>query len=404
MLAILRQRNFALLWAGQALSAIGDWILWIGLPFYVYGKTGSALATGAMFMVTTAPGLLFGSLAGVLVDQWDRRRVMFMADLSRTGITLLLLATLNPGWLWLIYPLAFLDATVAQFFNPAKSALLPNLVKQEQLLAANTLNSFSGDLAMLVGPALGGLLIGLLGFRGSVLIDAGSFLISALCVFWMTTPNLPAAQNQVIGHTDLSIWLKLWRDWLAGLQLVQQECAIRTIFIVMAVAMFGQGIIFVLWALFVKQVLQGGALEYGWVQVAVAIGGLFGAAILGRAGKKLTPAWLIGCSGMLTGLLLLATFNLPSLRLILALQFVGGIAAVGFFVPSETLLQKSVTDTYRGRIFGAYQTTNALLLLIGQGVASSLGDRIGIVPMLNLSGSLYFLGGAVALVLLARQT
>lgn len=107
---------------------------------------------------------------------------------------------------------------------------------------------------------------------------------------------------------------------------------------------------------------------------------------------------------MLTGLLLLATYNLPSLPIILALQLVNGIAAVGFFVPSETLFQNSVIDAYRGRVFGAYQTTNALLLFIGQGVASMLGDRIGIVPMLNGSAVLYFLGGVVALILLSRQS
>lgn len=403
MLTVLRQRNFTLLWAGQILSAVGDWILWIGLPFYVYAQTGSALATGAMFIATTVPGLVFGSLAGVFVDQWDRRRTMLVADLARTGITLLLLTTLLRGWFWLIYPLAFLDATLAQFFNPAKSALTPHLVAQEHLLAANTLNSLSGNLSMLVGPALGGLLIGLVGFGGVVLLDSLSFLISASLIFLITPapqPIEPLTTCEKRSYT--AAWVKMWQEWLAGLHLVKQERPIRAIFTVMSIAMFGQGIIFVLWAVFVKQVLKGGALEYGWVQVAVAAGGLLGAAILGRVSKRLTVGQLIGCGGVLTGLLLLATFNFPRLSTILALQFVGGIAGVGFFVPLETLLQRNVTDDYRGRIFGAYNTTNALLILVGQGLASAFGDRVGVVWMLNLAGSLYFLSGVAAFVVLAE--
>jgi len=403
MLAVLRQRNFALLWTGQALSAIGDWILWIGLPFYIYTRTGSTLATGAMFIATTLPGLLVGSFAGVLVDQWDRRHVMLVADLARTAITLFLLIALKPGALWLIYPLALLNAAIAQFFNPAKSALLPTLVKSEQLLNANALNSLSSDLAMLLGPPLGGLLIGLLGFRGSILLDAGSFLISACCIFCCSPSHLPRPSGNGIRHTYREVWQQLRQDWVAGLQRIQHERVIGLIFIVMGIAMFGQGIIFVLWAVFVQQVLQGGPWEYGWVQVAVAVGGLFGASILGRLAIKRIPTWLIGSSGMLIGLLLFATYNLPSLRLILVLQFMNGLAAVGFFVPSETLLQQAVSDTYRGRVFGTYQTTNALLLLMGQGLASILGDRIGLVPMLNSSAILYFLSGTMALLLLARQ-
>lgn len=294
------------------------------------------------------------------------------------------------------------DAVLNEFFSPAKSALMPRLVEAEQLLAANTLNSLSGDLAMLVGPALGGILIGMIGFSGVVLVDAVSFLISAILIFLITLPANVAERVGQNARAYMAIWVEMWQEWLAGLQLVKRERSISTLFTVMGIAMFGQGIILVLWAIFVKQVLKGGALEYGWVQVAVAAGGLLGAAFLGRVSKKLTSGQLIGISGLLTGLLLLATFNLPSLPIILAIQFVNGIASVGFFVPLETMLQNSVDDSYRGRIFGAYSTTNALLLLIGQGLASALGDRLGIVPVLNLSGGLYFLSGAAALILLSQ--
>ncbi len=187
-----------------------------------------------------------------------------------------------------------------------------------------------------------------------------------------------------------------------GLRLVKRERLIVALFTIVGVTMLGQGIINVLWIVFVKEILGGSALEYGWVQVAVAAGGLTGTFILGHTGQMLSSGRLISLSGMAIGLLLLATFNLPSLPIILALQFLVGIPAVGFFITIRTLLQTSTADQYLGRIFGTYNTTNALLILVGQGLASALGDRLGLVSMLNISASLYFLGGVAALVILSN--
>src|ERR671931_1751388 len=97
MLATLRQRNFALLWAGGLISRAGDFILFVGLPFYVYERTGSALATGGTFMAETLPSLLFGSTVGVFVDRWDRRRTMLISDVLRAAVLLALLSVQSSG-------------------------------------------------------------------------------------------------------------------------------------------------------------------------------------------------------------------------------------------------------------------------------------------------------------------
>ena len=159
MLAVLRQRDFSLLWFGGVLSVIGDFFLFIALPFFVYERTGSVLSTGAMFAAETLPRLLFGSVAGVFVDRWDRKRTMVLADLSRALILLPLLAVAAGGPLWLVYAVAFVEATVSQFFLPAKNALVPNLVADRHLTAANSLNSMGQDVPSLVGPLLGGALL-----------------------------------------------------------------------------------------------------------------------------------------------------------------------------------------------------------------------------------------------------
>ncbi len=141
MFGLLRQRNFSLLWFGQLLSLVGDWVLLVALPFYVYDLTGSALLTGVMWMVESLPRLLLGSLAGVFVDRWDRRRTMIVADLTRALILLPLLLVHSHEWLWVIYVVAFLESVISQFFAPAKGAIIPRLVSEKDLMAANSLNA-----------------------------------------------------------------------------------------------------------------------------------------------------------------------------------------------------------------------------------------------------------------------
>lgn len=402
MLPLLSQRNFALLWLGQLISSLGDWLLWIALPFYVYERTGSALATGAMFIAQTLPPILFGSLAGIFVDRWDRKQTMVMADLARFFVILLLLLVYFLDWLWLLYPLIFVETILGQFFTPAKNALTPHLVSKEELIKANSLISLGGDLTMLVGPALGGILVNLLGLPGVILLDAVSFLLSAMMIFLIDAPPVPAQAQvtQIMADSPLMVFR---RDWIAGLQFVKVRRLMRMLFTIMGIAMLGQGIISVMWVVFVKEILRGSAFEYGWVQVAVALGGIVGAVILSRLGSRLTSNYLIALGGMAIGTFLLATFNLPSLPVILALQFLSGIPAVGFFVTLQTSLQMNTSNDYLGRVFGVYATINALFMVIGQGAASILGDYFGIVPLLNLAAVLYFFSGVTALMLLPNR-
>src|SRR5215470_5438421 len=119
MLATLRQRNFGLLWFGGLISLAGDWMLNVALPIYVYTLTGSALATGGMLIARIIPNLLLGSVAGVFVDRWDRRHTMIVANLLMALALLPLLLVRSADWLWLVYLVAFVQATIAQFFRPA---------------------------------------------------------------------------------------------------------------------------------------------------------------------------------------------------------------------------------------------------------------------------------------------
>ncbi|HEV2129151.1 MAG TPA: MFS transporter, partial [Thermomicrobiales bacterium] len=142
MIATLRQRDFRLAWLGGLISMMGDWVLFIALPIYIYQLTDSTLATSGMFVAGLLPALLLGSVAGVFVDRWDRKRTMIVCNLILAVILLPLLALRSADWVWIAYVVSFVRSVVSLFFRPAENAFLPRLVAEEDLLAANSLNAF----------------------------------------------------------------------------------------------------------------------------------------------------------------------------------------------------------------------------------------------------------------------
>src|SRR5579885_2766499 len=262
MLATLRQRNFALLWSGGVISAIGDWVLNIGLPIYVLILTHSVLATGAMLIAVQIPSLLIGPVAGVFVDRWNRQRIMLVCD----GLLALWLAPLlfvtSSERIWIVYIVAFIESCIEQFFAPAENALLPHLVSPEHLVAANSLNSLGSNVARLIGPAIGGVIAGLLGLPGIVFSDAASFVIAGLLIACITLKPglLPTSEKKMTG----SAWSAFWREWLDGLRLVRGERVLAVIFSFQAITSLGEGVFGILFIVFVNRVLHGGAAQIGW--------------------------------------------------------------------------------------------------------------------------------------------
>src|SRR5919202_3306858 len=403
MLATLRQRNFALLWGAGLISMLGYWVLFIALPFYIYTLTGSALATGLMFIVETLPPLLLGSVAGVFVDRWDRRRTLIGADLLRGTILLALLVPRSSEWLGIVYVVAFAQSTVAQFFGPAKGALVPRLVGERHLVAANGLDALSNNLTRLIGPTLGGALLAWLGFTSVVLVDAISFFVSGMLIALIALPDAPGRRSTEPASGSVApSAMQAWQEWIDGLRLVRRERLVGAIFAVMGVAMIAEGILNVYFFVFVKTILHGDAVEMGWITSAQAIGGLLGGMALGQAGRRMAPGRLVGLGAITLGSIDLIMFNSRSLPVALVLVAIAGIAVVALFVSLQTLLQAAVPDRYRGRIFGAFGTTTALLLLVGRGLATLFGDALGPMVMLNSVGLLDIVAGMVALVVLAQ--
>lgn len=245
----LRNRNFALLWLGQAISQLGDWVLFAVLPVWTYQLTGSKTVLGTMMVFQTLPVLLFGPVAGVLVDRWNRKRVMIVCDVLRGLIILGLFLVRSAEQVCLIYLIGFLNATLGRLFIPAKNASIPNLVGKDQLLAANSLSSATQTLTMLIGPAIGGALIGWAGPGPAFWFDAVSFFISALAIIFIALPH------RVEEKRPVNIPL-IYRDLLAGFRLIRQNPVLSSVLLLWAIVMFGGGAINVLAVVFITETLQ----------------------------------------------------------------------------------------------------------------------------------------------------
>lgn len=400
MLKTLKNKNFALLWTGGLISMIGNWVLLAALPFHVYALTGSALATSGLLMAYIAPGIVFGSVAGVFVDRWDRKRTMVLTSLMQAVIMLGLTAVRSADMVWFIYLITFAEATLSQFFRPAENALLPLLVGEEHLMAANSLNALNDNLARLVGPAVGGALLGLVGFYSVAIVDAATYLLAGLLIALVSAPKREAV---AVAETAVTArWLQVWRDWVAGLKLVRGNRILASTFLIIGIAMFGDAIISAILVVFVQVDMGLSAVEFGWMMTARGIGGLIGGLLIAQMNQKFTATQLMTWGLFISGALLLVVVNIPILAVALPILTILGVAAIAWIVSIQTTLQTNTGDAFRGRVFGAFGTTTTLLMFVGSALSGLLADQVGAVPLMNGAALIYVVSGLLAAALFAK--
>ncbi len=401
MLAVLRRRDFALLWFAGLVSLTGDWMLVVALPVTVYELTGSALATGGVLVANKLSALVLGSVAGVFVDRWDRKRTMVVVNLIRGPILLLLLAVDSAERVWIVYVVAAAVSAAGQFFRPAENALLPRLVGEERLVPANALNALNDNLSRLVGPALGGLVAAWSGLDGVVAADAASYLIAAGMIAVIATPAAPARTPPPDAVAVVGTWAAAWHEWLAGLRLIRDNPVLRVVVGVFAIASLGEGVWQTAFWIYIDEALEAGAREAGWLLSAQAAGGLVGAVVIGAWGKTRPAVSLLGWGAIGLGLIDLMIFNypafVPGIWLGLVLMAAGGVPATAFGTGYTAALQVEAADAYRGRVFGALGATSALFMIVGAAIAGVATERFGAVTVLTIDSLGYVAGGAFAL-------
>jgi predicted MFS family arabinose efflux permease len=411
VLELLRTRNFSFLWLGGLVSLVGDWALVVALPFEVYRRTDSTLATAGILLASLLPAFLFGSAAGVFVDRWDRRRLMIVVNVG-LAVTLLPLLAVDALGIWIVYVVLVAAKLLEQLFVPAEVALLPRLVRDDQLVAANSMSSLNRNLARLIGPMIGGLVVALGGLAAVVVVDAATFLVAALLIALISpgAGKLPARVPSPVGDpfaAPASAFARALHEWRDGLGHVMGNPSLRPLLGFYLITAFGEGVVGALFVPWVSDVLGADSTAFAALLSAQAAGGIIGAIIVARFLGGARPALMLSIGAITFGLIDLFIFGYPLFWPIVLPAIVGmvlvGIPATAMTVGMVTLQQTLTSDSHRGRAVGLFGAVFALGAMVGTLIAGLFGQRIGILQLLVVQGLGYALAGLLLYFTVARH-
>ena len=401
---LARNRNYRLLLGANLTSASGDWILGIGMMYYVFTVTGSALASGTILVVSIVPQFVFGSIGGVFVDRWDRRRTMVVTNVLLAASLVPLYFVHSESQIWIIYVTVFVEATLEQFFDPAETAMVPHVVPPEDLVAANALNGQNRQVARLIGSALGGVLAAAGGIALVATFDLVSYLFAALLVAMISTDVRTKVREKVRDATEKTE--SVWREWLDGIALCARKPDLRTLLIYRMISFFGEGVFAALLAPYIISELGANSVQYGAVISVQAIGGIAGGLTIAVLGRRGTPLTLLGYGAFFFGvfdlLIVIYPLALDTLWPVFVLITVVGLPAASLVAGYTTLQQTMSTDAYRGRVFGAISTAAAVTMLLGVVLGGTLSDRFGIIPVIAVQGVIHIFAGPIVFARLRR--
>ena len=197
--------NFRYLWSGQIISLLGDWFNLIASAALIAELTDSGLAVGSLFVVRMLAPVLISPLAGVAADRYNRKYILIAADVGRFFTAAAFLLVRSPEQVWLLYLLSFIQLGIGGSFFPARSAILPDIVSERALGAANALTSATWSIMLALGAALGGLVSGTWGIYPAFAIDALSFVASALVLCRIRLPSQPALAAWLVHCGELTM-------------------------------------------------------------------------------------------------------------------------------------------------------------------------------------------------------
>lgn len=372
---LLTNRNVAWLWAGQAISQVGDGLAKMALLWFVYDLTGSALKMTMIGILQTVPPLVFGPFAGVWLDRLSKRRAMIVIDTVRAGLLALIpilygMDLLTLPWL---YVLVFVTATCSMAFGPALKATEPLLVKPDQLTQINALDQSTMTVGQLLGPAISGLLIAFIGAQNVLYVNAGTFLLSALCKIPLRVKEPRRARSSMPMRQAL-------RELKEGIRFVIIDN--RILILLMAVASLytlGTTAFTYLLPVLAKDYLHADAVKLGWLWASLSLGLLATTLwMIGAAQRDLCRRiWMIAAAAAVAGG---ATFGLTIMTsFLVVLMLIAAIGAssglVNPFVSAS--LQERTPKNKLARVFSVFNSGTLVASMAGMTAAGWIADRMG---------------------------
>lgn len=400
LLRVLKNGNFLALWIGQIISQFGDRLAQMALiGLYLKQTAGISLSHSVpvmrnLFFFSTLPILLFSPLAGVYVDRWSRKKTLIATDLLRAGLILLipLLAGYTDG-MWSVYGVIFLIFTVTCFFSPAKSAIIPNLVKKRELLAANSLSNITRLIAMIGGVTAGGIIVAWTGTKVSFYVDSLSFLLSGLAILAIRIKEDPPPEESKDGIRRVA------KELVAGLNFIRKKKRVKFVATSLFILMGASGIGYLLVTVFVTKALNLGTIGLSVLATFLGIGMLAGSLIYGHFGEQIEREKVIVGGTLICGVCAVLLGGSKSLFLLsLGVSIIGFIASP-IMIAAYTLTQELTPDRIRGRVFSALEVIINSSFLFFIWVAGVLGAWLPIQSIFYLTGVGLLVYGSKTLVL-----
>jgi MFS family permease len=370
---LLRQnRDFRYLWLGQIISLLGDWFNLIAAAALVGTLTRSGFAVGGLFIVRMLAPFLISPLAGVVADRYDRKYVLIASDLARGAIVLLFLTVRRPEHVWLLYVFTGLQLGTGAFFFASRNAILPEIVSKQALGTANALTSATWSVMLAVGAALGGIAAGTIGIYPAFILDAFTFLLSAVCIARVRShPRSGGGKSLRDAYNEYREGLSYLRRHTDTTVLALHKTAI---------GLYSGGLDVLLVAV-CRDVFPLGrdgsltlGLVFGIAGVGSGLGPILARRLTGDVPRLLRLAILPGYALGTVGLLVMAP--LDHFGGLLAGAFLRSFGGGIVWVFSTQLLLQTVPDRVRGRVFSsefALFTLGAAAGAAGAGQAQDLG-------------------------------
>ncbi len=384
--------SFSALWVGQLISLFGDRIHQIALAFLVLAVTNSPVAVAFVFVFASLPNLFLSPIAGTYVDRWDQKDVMVVSDLLRAAIILIIpiAAVTN---IFLVYPLIFFVTSISIFFRPARVAALPRIVRDDELLTANSAMWVGETIADVIGYPLAAVFVGFLGpaLPLAFWIDAATYGASAALIASIYVPPLRKSLSPSGERPSVLA------DMKAGYQFLRHETVLLANTLQAAVAQLTIGVLTALTPLYAKGIVTGQGVDekaaYGFLETAIGVGNLIGGFVIGVIGTRLARGKTVIVGYTLWGACVALLALTGNLAIALGLMFGSGVANMVFVIPSQTMFQERTPPDMLGRVIGFRFALVFGSMTLAMALGGILAQFAGAAPVIGVFGLLTMVAG-----------
>jgi MFS family permease len=381
-----RNRSFRQLWLGQVVSQMGDWFDTIALYTIILRLTGSGRDVGLLLVARFVPSFLFGPISGVIADRFSRQRIMIVSDILRAWVVLGFLFVRRPDQLWIIYVLTVFQLGLSTFFEPAKTAAIPSIVEDRELVAANAISSVTWSAMLTIGAAVGGFITGWFGTDVAFILDAATYLLSAALIARIRVPKRKKRERQKV---TLGRLLGT-KETIEGIKYVKDRPRVLAALLVKPAWGIGGGILTIL-AVFGERIFpvgkdaaQGIGVLFAARGIGTAVGPIVARRISGEGNRRMQAS--IGIAFLIAGVFYVLFGSATSFIFALVVLGIAHCGGSILWVFSTVILQRAVTDDFRGRVFAAELALVTLTMAASNYVTGELLDRFQISPRIVTVG------------------